>query len=49
MLAVDDHIFPVAEPYWCADNEFSKSHDGDVWDEDLLRLSAVSWVMLFLV
>ena len=25
VLAVDDHIVPVAEPYWCADYEFSNS------------------------
>ena len=46
VLAVDDHIFPVAEPYWCDDYEFSKSHDGELCDEDALRLSTVSWAII---
>ena len=43
VLAIDDHIFPMEEPYWCADYEFSKSHDDELWDEDELWLSAASW------
>ena len=42
VLGVDDHIFPVAEPYWCAEHEFSNVHDDELQDEDELWLSAVS-------
>ena len=46
VLAVDEHIFPVAEPYWCADYEFSNSYDDELWDEDELWLSTVSWAIV---
>ena len=30
VLGVDDHIFPVDEPYWCAEHEFSDVHDDEL-------------------
>ena len=31
VLAVNEHIAPMAEPYWCADYEFSNSYDDELW------------------
>ena len=30
VLSLGDHILPVAEPYWCADYEFSNLHDDEL-------------------
>ena len=39
--------FPwLSYTYWCADCEFSKSYDDELWDEDELWLSAVSWAIV---
>jgi len=45
-LSDSDHILPVAEPYWCADYEFSNLHDDELLGEDELWLSAVSWAIV---
>ena len=42
VLGVDDHIFPVAEPYWCADYEFSNLHNDELLGKNEWWLSAVS-------
>ena len=41
VLAVNEHIVPVAEPYWRAGHEFSTLYD----DEDSLWLSAMAGVV----
>ena len=46
VLGVDDHIFPVAETYWCADYKFSNLHDDELQDEVKLWLSAISWAIV---
>ena len=46
MLSLGDHILPVAEPYWCADYEFSNLHDDELLDKDEWWLSAVSWAIV---
>ena len=49
VLAVNEHIIPVAEPYWCADYEFSNSYDDYEFSnsyDDELWLSAVSWAIV---
>ena len=43
VLAVDEHILPVTEPYWCDDYEFRNSCDDELCYDDELWLSAVSW------
>ena len=40
VLVVDEHIVPMANPYWRGDYEFSDSYD----DEDSLWLSAMAAV-----
>ena len=46
VLSLGDHILPVAEPYWCADNEFINLHDDELLGKDEWWLSAVSWAIV---